>query len=237
MLNKLIISREHSVHSIIDTTIDTNIKSNYIIGPSHIHHCHIYLIENELLNKELFANSILDSYWGIPIWSINIYNMIALHYNTFQNIYWIVSDYKFNNSNYEELIKLNNNELFLNYLGSAGNVNNSFMSYEHIEFLGNHSLKVIDYMISTFPNIKLIFWCLYKRTKANENSSYPKHLWYDEIKNKYKNNIIDIDLFTTPEEFNLKIKDDGGHPNKDGYILLDDMIKYSKSFPLPTQIY
>lgn len=221
------LSREYSLRSTIDTTTD-NIKSNYIIGPSHIHNHYIYVIENELSNKELFANSILDSYWGVPIWSQYIYDMISLHNNVFQNIYWIVSDYKFNNSNYTELIELNNNDLFLNYIGGGGNVHTGFLSYEHIEFLGNHSLKVIDYIVSAFSNVKLIFWCLYKRTKANKNSSYPKHLWYDEIKNKYKNNIIDIDLFTTPEEFSLKIIDEGGHPNKEGYILLDNMIKSSK---------
>ena len=37
---------------------------------------------------------------------------------------------------------------------------------------------------------------------------------------------MDIDLFTTPEDFNLKILDEGGHPNKEGYILLDAMIKF-----------
>jgi hypothetical protein len=97
----------------------------------------------------------------------------------------------------------------------------------HIELLGNHSLKVIDVIISKFPNIKLIFWCLYKRTKANKNSSYPKYLFYDVIKERYKNNILDIDLFTTPEAFNLKILDEGGHPNKEGFILLDNIINGS----------
>ena len=90
-------------------------------------------------------------------------------------------------------------------------------------------LKVIDFIVSKFPNIKLIFWCLYKRTKSNKNSSYPKHLWYDSIKERYKHNILDIDLFTTPEDFNSKILDEGGHPNKKGFILLDSMINgYSK---------
>jgi len=116
------------------------------------------------------------------------------------------------------------NELFLDTLGHPGNVSRDFLENHHIEMLGNHSLKVIDFIVSKFPNIKLIFWCLYKRTKVNKYSSYPNNLWYDTIKEKYKNNIIDIDLFTTPENFNLKILDEGGHPNKDGYILLDNMI-------------
>jgi len=152
-----------------------------------------------------------------------IYNCISNNINN--NVFWIVSDYKFNNFDYPKILDMQiRNELFLDTIGHPGNVSRDFLENHHIEMLGNHSLKVIDFIVSTFPNIKLIFWCLYKRTKVNKNSSYPNHLWYDTIKEKYKNNIIDIDLFTTPENFNLKILDEGGHPNKYGYILLDNMI-------------
>jgi len=200
---------------------------NYIIGPSHIHSDFTYQIDKEIQNKELFNNCILDAYKGIPIWSNHIYNCININKNN--NVFWIVSDYKFNNFDYPKILDLKKNNLFLNTIGHSGNVSRDFLDYHHIELLGNHSLNVIDFIINKFPNIKLIFWCLYKRTKVNKNSSYPKHLWYDVIKEKYKDNIIDIDLFTTPEEFNLKILDEGGHPNKEGLILLDNMIKSVKN--------
>jgi hypothetical protein len=145
--------------------------------------------------------------------------------NRDKNIIWIVSDYKFNNFNYPKIVNIQHGDLFLDEIGHPGNISRDFLSRYHIEVLGNHSLKVIDYIVSQFPDIKLIFWCLYKRTKANKNSSYPKHLWYDTVKEKYKNNIIDIDLFTNPEDFNLSILDEGGHPNRKGFVLLDNMIK------------
>ena len=110
-------------------------------------------------------------------------------------------------------------------MGYPHNVSKDFLENHHIELLGNHSLKVIDFIIKSFPDVKLIFWCLYKRTKANTSSSYPSYLWYDKIKEKYKNNIIDIDLFTNPIEFNTLITDDAGHPNKKAFALLDHMIK------------
>ncbi len=94
------------------------------------------------------------------------------------------------------------------------------MDNKHIETLGNHSLKCIDYIINKFTDIKLIFWCLYKRTKVNK-SSYPIYLWYDSIKVKYVDNIIDIDKYTNPQEFSNMIIDEGGHPNRNGYILLN----------------
>jgi len=198
-------------------------KLNYIIGPSHIHHDFTCQIDNEIQTKQLFNNCILDAYRGIPIWSKHIYNCISNNINN--NVFWIVSDYKFNNFDYPKILDMQvRNELFLDTIGHACNVSYDFLENHHIEMLGNHSLKVIDFIVSKFPNIKLIFWCLYKRTKVNKCSSYPNHLWYDTIKEKYKNNIIDIDLFTTPENFSLKILDEGGHPNKDGYILLDNMI-------------
>jgi hypothetical protein len=201
---------------------------NYIIGPSHIHSDFTYQIAKEIQNKQLFNNCILDAYRGIPIWSNHIYNCININKNN--NIFWIVSDYKFNNFDYPKILDLKKkNNLFLDTIGHPGNVSRDFLDYHHIELLGNHSLDVIDFIINKFPNIKLIFWCLYKRTKVNKNSSYPKHLWYDVIKEKYKDNIIDIDLFTTPEEFNLKILDEGGHPNKEGLILLDNIINSVKN--------
>ena len=202
---------------------------NYIIGPSHIHRVYTHQIENEIQNKQLFNNCILDGYIGIPIWSKHIYNCISDNVIADNNVFWIVSDYKLCNYDFPKILE--SNELFLDTKGKQHGipvVSRDFLDNSHIEFLGNHSLKVIDFIISKFPNIKLIFWCLYKRTKANTNSSYPKHLWYDVIKEKYKNNIIDIDLFTTSENFNLKILDNGGHPNKEGYILLDTMINFSK---------
>jgi hypothetical protein len=146
----------------------------------------------------------LDAYRGIPIWSRHIYNSIQQNINN--NIIWIVSDYKFNNFNYPQIIDIQKRgELFLDELGFPGNVSKDFLCDYHIETLGNHSLKVIDFIVHKFPHIKLIFWCLYKRTKANKHSSYPKHLWYDVIKEKYKDNILDIDLFTNPKVFNSAI--------------------------------
>jgi len=203
---------------------------NYVIGPSHIHKDFTHKVGNEIKNKKMFNNCVLDAYKGIPIWSRHIYTCISNNVKKNNNIFWIVSDYKFNNFDYPKILEIQaRNELFLDTMGHPGNVSRDFLENRHIELLGNHSLKVIDYIISQFPNIKLIFWCLYKRTKANPNSSYPKHLWYDVIKEKYKDNIIDIDLFSSPIDFNLRILDEGGHPNKKGFILLDAMINGQKA--------
>jgi len=78
----------------------------YVIGPSHIHSDFTHQIENEIKNKSLFNNCILDSYRGIPIWSKHIYNSINENTNKNNDIVWIVSDYKFNNFNYDKLVEI-----------------------------------------------------------------------------------------------------------------------------------
>ena len=78
---------------------------NYIIGPSHIHSDITYQIKEEIKNKKLFNNCILDGYRGIPIWSKHIYNCIKKNIDT-NNVYWIVSDYKFNNFDYPKIVDM-----------------------------------------------------------------------------------------------------------------------------------
>ena len=199
-------------------------KEIFVLGPSHIHCSQTRIIKEKIDNGILFSNCILDAYCGLPNWSKRILDQ--LHKNSHRNLVWIVSDYKFNNFDYDRIKDIvSKNELFLDTVGCPGNVDKNFLEQHHIETLGNHSLNVIDYIISIFPDIKLIFWCLYKRTKVNKNSSYPKYLWYDSIKEKYTNNIIDIDKFTNPDDFSKMILDEGGHPNQQGYVLLNDIIK------------
>lgn len=197
----------------------------YIIGPSHIHCNYTCIIKEELENMVLFSNCILDAYRGIPVWSSHIFNSIKTNVELKNDVCWIVSDYKFNNLDYPKILQMDeSDELFLDVIGHPGNVYKGFLQNYHIETLGSHSLKVIDFIIEKFPQVKLIFWCLYKRTKASKNSSYPKHLWYDVVKKRYPNNIIDIDLFIDSKEFDKLTKDKGGHPNKEGFELLNRMI-------------
>jgi len=195
---------------------------NYIIGPSHLTEKYISLITD----PNMFSNCIIEGHKGLPIWSRHILKSINEHDILNNQIFWMVSDYKFNNFDYSHLVK--SNDLFMDVIGYVGNISRDFMEKKHLYFLAKHSLKVIDFIIQHFPKIKLIFWCLYKRTKVNKNSSYPKFAWYDSIKERYKDNIIDFDLFTNPEEFSTFIIDESAHPNLQGLMLLDRMISSCK---------
>lgn len=197
----------------------------YVIGPSHIHTDYTHIIDNEIQNGMLFKNCILDGYIGIPNWSSTIFDKLTEYNKKGAQLCWLISEYKLNNFEYDKIIELQKTDtLFLNTLGYYDNISRDYMEPHHIELLGQHSLCIIDFIIKQFPEIKLIFWCLYKRTKANKKSSYPTHLRYDALKKRYAKNIIDIDLYISDEEFNNIIKDEHGHPNKEGYELLDRMI-------------
>jgi len=193
----------------------------YVIGPSHIYNSFTHIIKEEIDSGILFKNCILDAYPGLPNWSDQIPKQLAKE--SFSSRVWIVSDYKFNNFDYDKILNLGP-DLFLPTVGRAGNVDRNYLEPYHIRTLGDHSLKCIDYIIERFPDIKLIFWCLYKRTKVSKTSSYPSDLWYDSIKIRYSRNIIDIDCYTDPVSFDQMTIDLGGHPNKAGLKLISDMI-------------
>ena len=148
----------------------------YVIGPSHLHELYTAVIAEELQKQTLFPNCTLNGMWGVPNWSIQLHKNIENAYKTHKTVVWLVSDYKLHNFEYPKLLKLPSNELYYDSQYIQGAISMQYMSTGHITFLGNHTLKVVDDVISKYPNIKLIFWCLYKRTKANTNSSYPHHL-------------------------------------------------------------
>jgi hypothetical protein len=143
----------------------------------------------------------------------------------------MVSDYKFNNSDYTTLSSVPPGSLTLDTVGKPNNITQEYCTPKHISCLAEHTLAQIDAIIQAYPTVKLLFWCLYKRTKANTKSSYPQKYWYDTIKQRYSQHIIDIDNYTTSKEFNTLIRDEGAHPNRNGYIVLDKMIRSVANTP------
>jgi len=204
-------------------------SKTYFIGPSHIHPEFTSVVTDEITDGILFRDVHLDGNRGLPNWSRYIDKMIEEKTSEKKNIIWMVSDYKFNNSDYLSIKALQGrDELFLDVMGHPGNIDRTLMGPEHIEVLGRHTIKILNYITSRYRHIKLIFWCLFVRSKCN-SSSYPSYLWYDTIKNYYWENTIDIEQFISVEGFKECIFDEGGHPNKKGYELLDKMIR--SAFP------
>jgi hypothetical protein len=195
----------------------------FLLGPSHLHYDFTQSVK-ELIDQEiLFKDCILHGAHGLPNWSTDVINKMEENKN--KNIIWLVSDYKFNNRNYIDITK-DNSSLFMDVKYGKANVNKKFMDTKHIKILGDHTIAVIDYLLKRYKNIKLIFWCLYTRTKIYSSKSIPKYLQYDAMVSRYKNKTIDINLFTDVKNFKKMIRDRGGHPNVLGYKLLSKMVDF-----------
>ena len=78
----------------------------------------------------------------------------------------------------------------------------------------NCYLSDIDDVVNNFPNVILIFWFVYMKNKS----------LYSAIIEKYKDNVLNIDLFTTPDDISLMV-DENNQINKEGLYLLDHMIR------------
>ena len=208
----------------------------YLVGPSHIHDDYIWQVKAERARGELFAGMTLDAHRGMPVWARYIRNAIAENVARQHDVAWMVIDFKSNNKNYDQLCEMQGGEeLYLDEMGHPGNIERHLMGPQHIEVLGRHSLRVLDKAVADFPRLKLIFWCLFMRSKCHE-SSYPRHLQYDAIRERYAGNIIDIEEFVTVEAFRGMVKDLGGHPNAAGFALIDKMLRtaFAKTEPAKT---
>lgn len=197
----------------------------YCIGPSHIHAEYLARVQDEIVSGEMFAGVELDGHRGMPVWSSYIRRHIAENVAKGLDVVWMVIDFKANNKDFARLYELRDGpELYLDVMGHPNNVDRELMGTEHMKVLGQHSLRVIDKAVADFPEIKLIFWCMFMRSKCNQ-SSYPDYLHYDALRGRYAANIIDIEAFITPAQFRELVTDDGGHPNAAGFALLDKMLK------------
>jgi hypothetical protein len=194
----------------------------YIIGPSHVHESHMSPGARSLLEEKGVVE--MDGYCGIPVWSSTIPKVLSEQALLKRVPVWIVSDYKFSNTDYDVLVQCPR-DLYVDTLGAPNNVSQRYMSRHHIEYLAMHSIKVIEDVLERVPTTRLIFWCLYKRTRVNK-SSYPRWTWYDRVINrpKIRDHVIDIDRFTNPEEFAKLICDEAGHPTIDGHGLMAKML-------------
>ena len=203
----------------------------YLIGPSHIHAEFLAPVQEEMARGAIFAGIELDGHRGMPVWARHIRQAIAAQVAQGRDVAWMVIDFKSNNKDYARLREMQDGaELYLDVMGHPDNIDRELMGPEHIEMLGRHSLRVLDAAVQEFPGLKLIFWCMFMRSKCNA-SSYPDYLQYDALRQRYANNIIDIESFVTPPQFRELVTDEGGHPNAAGFLLLDKMLKTAFARP------
>jgi hypothetical protein len=198
----------------------------------------IKLIKNEIENKEIFSDCILDGHVGLPLYEK--YVEIKILENINKKTIFIVPSfvygnyYLYNNRTLNSTVEYN--DLFLNmdtdsmFTPSDKNyaepIDRSLISNTDI---AQYAIRVLDHIIQISPNIKFIFWCAYNYSKNPNHipKSIPECMLYDNLKKRYANNTLDIDSFTKPEwffEYIVRYKNDS-HPSVEGYRMIDRMIR------------
>lgn len=193
-----------------------------VIAPSHM------ATDSLLLQKSdvLFEDVLICSIHGLANWSQGIALWIKIMTENNLPVIWIVSDVFLNNKDIHELREMDEGKLFLpGTRGEPNNIVRELRTIDNCRFLSNHTTKVIDYLISIFPEIKLCFWCLYMRTKCRSSDTYPIDHKYEAMRLRYPKNTIDIDWYLQRAGIRFEdcINDEGGHPNRIGYLLLREM--------------
>lgn len=194
-------------------------NNTYIIGPSHL--TTRYLNRNSV---ELFKNITIEGIWQLCNWSDHIHNQIDFYYKKDYKCFWMFSNYVLCNNDYLKLS--NENILFLNKNKQYSGVSRQFDSEKHKTFLGQHSLKILDFMIDKYPNLKIIPWCLYTRHVHNKSHYTCKDISYEKVCETYKDNVIDIRKYVSEKDFKEQCTLDGsGHPTFKGYQILTTIIR------------
>lgn len=206
-----------------------------VIGPSHLHADHLGEVDRQRYYKERGIE--IEAHCGLPVWSSRVPAMLREQATAGRRIVWVVTDWKANNSDYATFDAFEKGgaegggPTFLDRLGHAGNVSHQYTSPACIDLLARRAMRAIDEVVAELPQVRLVFWCLYKRSRAclaevpPHASSYPRFAWYDAVVERYRANAIDMDAYTTPEAFNREMTTDaGGHPSSAGHELLSRMI-------------
>ena len=196
-----------------------------VIGPSHLHSSHLSDEDRERSYARRGVE-VIEAHPGLPVWSLRVPTFLEEQAEEGRSLVWVVADWKMNNADHAVFASHDPQPgpIFLDTLGHVGNVSRAFMGPDHLAELARRGMRAIDEVVRRFPRVRLVFWCLYKRTRASTTSSYPRFAWYDETVARYRANVVDIDDYTTPEEFNADlVTDPAGHPSRRGHELLGDL--------------
>jgi len=209
---------------LITNHLITNHHNSCIIGPSH-------MLESNISKqgaRKLFKDYNIFAQAGLANWSDIIPKYVKEAHKKNLEITWVVSNYLFNNDDINLIKELPTGNLFLpGARGSPGNICQGLMETEHVVCLASHTIEILDYIVEHFPKIKLVFWCLYQRTRNNLSKSIPYDYSYASMMNRYPNNAVDIDIYLKANnlQFSDCIIDGGGHPNYNGYTILKHCIE------------
>jgi len=173
--------------------------------------------------------------------SLPVFNQITLRllrraYSSYGQVVWCVSNWFFGNKDVDRLRALQGGssawDLFLWSDFYAGNVRRDLITPANNDLLVDHSLRCIDFILDEMPQIKLLFWCLAKRTfnKQGRSKQIPAHGQYEALLRRYPENTLDVLKHHDKDDFDrVCCQDRSGHPTLAGYKTISQLLESAYS--------
>lgn len=243
------------------------------IWPNDIYHVKQPLETNQFTCElpETHTNHLYQSpvdvigYVGCPVFhnlSIDLINQA--YYFGCDQVVWMVPDFRINNvdieilrKNYKELKTTSNmkteDDNFTQLLtdGRFASIDKDKMNCSNDSFMVDYGKIIIENILNIHPDLKLLFWCAFKRyahlnnknfsnvavsrnihENTNNSDVYSRmhtHIYrelYPELVRIFAKNTIDIRQAVTSLEYFDEVLtiDSGGHPSREGYELIINLL-------------
>merc|ERR1711920_1194846 len=162
--------------------------------------------------------------------SLPVYNRVTLQllrraYARYSTVVWCVGNWFFGNRDVDKVRPLRDLQPFdeRRFLWShfyPGFVSREMMTEENNAVLVDHAIGCIDFVLAEMPRLKLLFWCLAKRSFNDQGPSQqiPERGLYGAMLKRYASSVLDVLKFHTEANFDQACcRDRSGHPSKAGY--------------------
>eukprot|EP00418_Pyrodinium_bahamense_P004426 CAMPEP_0179011622 /NCGR_PEP_ID=MMETSP0796-20121207/764_1 /TAXON_ID=73915 /ORGANISM="Pyrodinium bahamense, Strain pbaha01" /LENGTH=195 /DNA_ID=CAMNT_0020707017 /DNA_START=276 /DNA_END=863 /DNA_ORIENTATION=- len=174
---------------------------------------------------------------ALPIHHRVTLRVLRRAYDVYKHTVFMVPNWYFGNG-HVDLLQCKGNcvpgdGLFLPSTHEAHNVVRANMNDASNLDMVSHGLRCLDHLVDIMPNLKLIFWCIARRTLIPDyRSSVPSAGQYLEAVSRYRANTLDVlDYHPDQQTFtSCFMKDKSGHPKRKGYELIMRMLS-SSSLP------
>ena len=161
---------------------------------------------------------------ALPIFHRCTWEIIQEAYQNYDHTVLLVPNWYFGNRYVQQL--KTPQDLFLDLPLEAYNVVRENVQPEHNEVMVRHGLSCLECLTKSFPRLKLIFWCIARRTLIpNRTSSVPLEGQYLQVASRFPENTLDLLRHCDWETFTRQhTKDNCGHPKRQGYQLIFRLI-------------
>merc|ERR1712083_968450 len=176
----------------------------FVLGPSHFERRKLVAAKFPWAEVEGDVLSLEGRYHVMGVASLPVHNQVTLQllrraYAHYDQVVWCVGNWFFGNLNVDKIRQLEGlppsdegNFLWAHFY--PGVVSKDLMTAENNALMVDHSIKCVDFVVAEMPRIKLLFWCLAKRTFnwQGKSQQIPANGLYGAMMESYEGNTLDV---------------------------------------------